>query len=108
MLFSPLTVKRIWVPVFSYTTAGRFGSLAREGLILQSASSNVYENLAVEDWIHDHMDLEKKTCSLSLAEFSSSSDWSTPESMERMPSSFDEREGDWPGKEKKWRRDCIS
>lgn len=60
MLFSPLTVKRIWVPVFSYTTAGRFGSLAREGLILQSASSNVYENLAVEDWIHDHMDLEKK------------------------------------------------
>ncbi|XP_075706437.1 lipoyl amidotransferase LIPT1, mitochondrial [Rhinoderma darwinii] len=60
MLFSPFTVKRICVPVLCHRTAARFGSLAREGLILHSASNNVYENLAVEDWIHDHMDLEQK------------------------------------------------
>ncbi|XP_044142693.1 lipoyltransferase 1, mitochondrial [Bufo gargarizans] len=60
MLFSPLSVKRICVAVFCRRTAVRFGSLAREGLVLQSSSSNVYENLAVEDWIHDHMDLEQK------------------------------------------------
>ncbi|KAM4047055.1 lipoyl amidotransferase LIPT1, mitochondrial [Anomaloglossus baeobatrachus] len=60
MLLSPYTVKRICTPILSRRTAARFGSLAREGLILQSASSNVYENLAVEDWIHDHMDLEQK------------------------------------------------
>ncbi|XP_069613610.1 lipoyl amidotransferase LIPT1, mitochondrial isoform X1 [Ranitomeya imitator] len=61
MLFSPLALKRICVPILCHGTAARFGSLAREGLILQSASSNVYENLAVEDWIHDHMDLEQKS-----------------------------------------------
>ncbi|XP_069828500.1 lipoyl amidotransferase LIPT1, mitochondrial [Dendropsophus ebraccatus] len=61
MLLSPVTVKRICVSFFCcHKTAARFGSLAKEGLILQSASSNVYENLAVEDWIHDHMDLEQK------------------------------------------------
>ncbi|MEE6470451.1 hypothetical protein FKM82_008974 [Ascaphus truei] len=38
----------------------RFRSSAKGGLILQSVSSNVYENLAVEDWIHDHMNLEDK------------------------------------------------
>uniref|UniRef100_A0A8C5LWH5 Lipoyl amidotransferase LIPT1, mitochondrial n=1 Tax=Leptobrachium leishanense TaxID=445787 RepID=A0A8C5LWH5_9ANUR len=37
----------------------KFGSSAKQGLILQSSSNNVYENLAVEDWIHDHMNLEK-------------------------------------------------
>ncbi|XP_056411925.1 lipoyltransferase 1, mitochondrial [Hyla sarda] len=60
MLFSPITVKRICVPFLYHKTAARFGSLAQEGLILQSTSINVYENLAVEDWIHDHMDLEQK------------------------------------------------
>ncbi|KAG9492334.1 hypothetical protein GDO78_000705 [Eleutherodactylus coqui] len=60
MLLSPLAVKRVCAPVFCRRTAARFGSLARKGLILQSTSNSVYENLAVEDWIHDHMDLEQK------------------------------------------------
>ncbi|XP_027712443.1 lipoyltransferase 1, mitochondrial [Vombatus ursinus] len=33
---------------------------AKGGLILQSTSNNIYQNLAVEDWIHDHMNLEGK------------------------------------------------
>ncbi|KAG8536669.1 hypothetical protein GDO81_005489 [Engystomops pustulosus] len=60
MLFSPLTMKRMCGQLLWHKAAARFGTLAREGLILQSTSNNVYENLAVEDWIHDHMDLEQK------------------------------------------------
>ncbi|XP_053161707.1 lipoyltransferase 1, mitochondrial [Hemicordylus capensis] len=30
------------------------------GLILQSLSQDVYQNLALEDWIHDNMDLENR------------------------------------------------
>ncbi|KFV42784.1 hypothetical protein N341_08638 [Tyto alba] len=37
---------------FRRTTSG--------GLIIQSVSNDVYQNLAVEDWIHDHMDLENQ------------------------------------------------
>ncbi|KAJ7319693.1 hypothetical protein JRQ81_019204 [Phrynocephalus forsythii] len=33
---------------------------ASGGLILQSVSQDVYQNLALEDWIHDNMDLENK------------------------------------------------
>ncbi|XP_051008724.1 lipoyltransferase 1, mitochondrial isoform X2 [Acomys russatus] len=40
-------------------TAG-FKNPATRGLILQSISNDVYQNLAVEDWIHDHMRLEDK------------------------------------------------
>uniref|UniRef100_A0A8I6AHD8 Lipoyltransferase 1 n=1 Tax=Rattus norvegicus TaxID=10116 RepID=A0A8I6AHD8_RAT len=40
-------------------TAG-FKSPPTHGLILQSISNDVYENLAVEDWIHDHIHLEGK------------------------------------------------
>ncbi|XP_007957657.1 lipoyltransferase 1, mitochondrial [Orycteropus afer afer] len=32
--------------------------MVKGGLILQSVSNDVYQNLAVEDWIHDHMNLE--------------------------------------------------
>ncbi|XP_029444119.1 lipoyltransferase 1, mitochondrial [Rhinatrema bivittatum] len=35
-----------------------FRSPVEGGIILQSVSRDVYANLAVEDWIHDHMDLE--------------------------------------------------
>nr|XP_033788794.1 lipoyltransferase 1, mitochondrial [Geotrypetes seraphini] len=35
-----------------------FGSPVRGGVILQSVSSDVYANLAVEDWIHDNTDLK--------------------------------------------------
>ncbi|XP_069492777.1 lipoyl amidotransferase LIPT1, mitochondrial [Ambystoma mexicanum] len=38
--------------------ASAFWSAAKSGLILQSVSSDVYKNLAVEDWIHDNMNLE--------------------------------------------------
>ncbi|XP_043853088.1 lipoyltransferase 1, mitochondrial [Dromiciops gliroides] len=37
-----------------------FKNRAKGGLILQSTSNNIYQNLAVEDWIHDHMNLEGK------------------------------------------------
>ncbi|XP_066563026.1 lipoyl amidotransferase LIPT1, mitochondrial [Amia ocellicauda] len=39
-------------------------SLAQEGgrgLVLKSLSTDVYENLALEDWIHDHVDLQSRT-----------------------------------------------
>ena len=29
---------------------------ASPSLVLQSVSTNIYENLALEDWIHDHLD----------------------------------------------------
>lgn len=40
-------------------TAG-FKNTVKNGLILQSTSNDIYENLAVEDWIHNHMTLEDK------------------------------------------------
>uniref|UniRef100_A0A8D0GWA1 Lipoyl amidotransferase LIPT1, mitochondrial n=1 Tax=Sphenodon punctatus TaxID=8508 RepID=A0A8D0GWA1_SPHPU len=33
---------------------------AKGGLILQSVSNDVYQNLAIEDWIHDNMNLENR------------------------------------------------
>ncbi|XP_020661270.3 lipoyl amidotransferase LIPT1, mitochondrial [Pogona vitticeps] len=33
---------------------------SKKGLILQSVSQDVYQNLALEDWIHDNMDLENR------------------------------------------------
>ncbi|XP_005400796.1 PREDICTED: lipoyltransferase 1, mitochondrial [Chinchilla lanigera] len=40
--------------------AAGFKSTVKSGLILQSVSNDVYQNLAVEDWIHDHVSLEGK------------------------------------------------
>ncbi|XP_015686930.1 lipoyltransferase 1, mitochondrial [Protobothrops mucrosquamatus] len=40
--------------------AAGFKSSKERGLILQSVSQDVYQNLALEDWIHDNMDLEKR------------------------------------------------
>lgn len=40
--------------------ASGFKNTVKSGLILQSVSNDVYQNLAVEDWIHDHMNLESK------------------------------------------------
>nr|BAC33210.1 unnamed protein product [Mus musculus] len=40
--------------------AAGFKSPPTHGLILQSISNDVYENLAFEDWIHDHIHLEGK------------------------------------------------
>ncbi|XP_030053031.1 D-2-hydroxyglutarate dehydrogenase, mitochondrial isoform X5 [Microcaecilia unicolor] len=37
-----------------------FRSPVKGGIILQSVSSDVYANLAVEDWIHDNMDLKDR------------------------------------------------
>ncbi|XP_002710032.3 lipoyl amidotransferase LIPT1, mitochondrial [Oryctolagus cuniculus] len=37
-----------------------FKTTVKSGLILQSVSNDVYQNLAVEDWIHDHVNLEGK------------------------------------------------
>lgn len=37
-----------------------FKNAVKRGLMLQSVSNDVYQNLAVEDWIHDHADLESK------------------------------------------------
>lgn len=38
-----------------------FKNIVQSGLILQSISNDVYQNLAVEDWIHDHMNLEGRS-----------------------------------------------
>ncbi|EHB10592.1 Lipoyltransferase 1, mitochondrial [Heterocephalus glaber] len=40
--------------------AAGFKNTVKSGLILQSISNDVYQNLAVEDWIHDHVNLEAK------------------------------------------------
>ncbi|KFV62656.1 hypothetical protein N307_06916 [Dryobates pubescens] len=45
--------------IFRTPKAG-FRSTTSGGLIIQSVSNDVYENLAVEDWIHDHMNLENQ------------------------------------------------
>lgn len=37
-----------------------FKCATQGGLILQSVSQNIYQNLAFEDWIHDNMDLENR------------------------------------------------
>lgn len=37
-----------------------FKNTVKRGLILQSVSNDVYQNLAMEDWIHDHVNLESK------------------------------------------------
>lgn len=37
-----------------------FKNTVNRGLILQSVSNDVYQNLALEDWIHDHVNLENK------------------------------------------------
>ncbi|XP_068780241.1 lipoyl amidotransferase LIPT1, mitochondrial [Struthio camelus] len=42
------------------TPKAGFKGTSNGGLILQSVSNDVYQNLAVEDWIHDHMDLENQ------------------------------------------------
>ncbi|KAM6448508.1 lipoyl amidotransferase LIPT1, mitochondrial isoform 1-T2 [Liasis olivaceus] len=40
--------------------AAGFKTAKEGGLILQSVSQDVYQNLALEDWIHDNMDLENR------------------------------------------------
>uniref|UniRef100_A0A8D0E952 Lipoyl amidotransferase LIPT1, mitochondrial n=1 Tax=Salvator merianae TaxID=96440 RepID=A0A8D0E952_SALMN len=45
--------------VLRIPTAG-FKYAMRGGLILQSVSQDVYQNLALEDWIHDNIDLENR------------------------------------------------
>uniref|UniRef100_A0A8C5P2K4 Lipoyl amidotransferase LIPT1, mitochondrial n=1 Tax=Jaculus jaculus TaxID=51337 RepID=A0A8C5P2K4_JACJA len=40
--------------------AAGFKTTPKGGLILQSVSNDVYQNLAVEDWIHDYISLEGK------------------------------------------------
>ncbi|NXX64161.1 LIPT Lipoyltransferase, partial [Scopus umbretta] len=42
------------------TPKAGFRSTTSGGLIIQSISDDVYQNLAVEDWIHDHMNLENR------------------------------------------------
>ncbi|XP_006137469.2 lipoyl amidotransferase LIPT1, mitochondrial [Pelodiscus sinensis] len=40
--------------------AAGFRCSANTGLIIQSVSSDIYQNLAVEDWVHDNMTLEDR------------------------------------------------
>ena len=40
--------------------AAGFTNTVKGAPILQSISNDVYQNLAVEDWIHDHMTLDSK------------------------------------------------
>ncbi|XP_036397208.1 lipoyltransferase 1, mitochondrial [Megalops cyprinoides] len=46
-------------PQSTLTTVFEEGGTA--GLVLKSTSTNIYENLAFEDWIHQHVDLENRS-----------------------------------------------
>ncbi|KAM6177652.1 lipoyl amidotransferase LIPT1, mitochondrial [Rhynchocyon petersi] len=43
---------------YSKVPAAGLADTVKGGLILKSVSNDVYQNLAVEDWIHDHMNLD--------------------------------------------------
>ncbi|KAL0203204.1 hypothetical protein M9458_001222, partial [Cirrhinus mrigala] len=38
-----------------------FDEVGKAGIILKSASIGIFENLALEDWIHDHVDLQNRS-----------------------------------------------
>lgn len=60
-MLTPLPVKNCFRLLCHHRVpAAGFRTPATHGLILQSISSDVYQNLAVEDWIHDHIRLEGK------------------------------------------------
>ncbi|XP_056324586.1 lipoyltransferase 1, mitochondrial [Danio aesculapii] len=46
---------------FKSTLTSFFDDLGSSGIILKSASSGIFENLALEDWIHDHVDLQNRS-----------------------------------------------
>ncbi|XP_059407616.1 lipoyltransferase 1, mitochondrial-like [Carassius carassius] len=38
-----------------------FDEMGKAGIILKSTSTGIFENLALEDWIHDHVDLQNRS-----------------------------------------------
>ncbi|XP_004594274.2 lipoyltransferase 1, mitochondrial [Ochotona princeps] len=57
----PFSIKNCFQFLCSHKVpAASLKTTVRSGLILQSISNDVYQNLAVEDWIHDHVSLEDK------------------------------------------------
>ncbi|XP_051559095.1 lipoyltransferase 1, mitochondrial [Myxocyprinus asiaticus] len=45
----------------STLTTTFFDEMGKPGTILISASTGIFENLALEDWIHDHVDLQNRS-----------------------------------------------
>lgn len=43
------------------TLSTYFDEMGKAGIILKSASAGIFENLALEDWIHDHVDLQNRS-----------------------------------------------
>ncbi|XP_051749938.1 lipoyltransferase 1, mitochondrial [Ctenopharyngodon idella] len=43
------------------TLSTYFDETGKAGIILKSASAGIFENLALEDWIHDHVDLQNRS-----------------------------------------------
>ncbi|XP_059262107.1 lipoyltransferase 1, mitochondrial isoform X2 [Mustela nigripes] len=57
----PFSMKNCFQLLCNYKVpAAGFKNKVKSGLIFQSVSSDIYQNLAVEDWIHDHVNLEGK------------------------------------------------
>ncbi|XP_042551315.1 lipoyltransferase 1, mitochondrial [Dipodomys spectabilis] len=57
----PFSVKNCFQLLCNHKVpAAGFKNTAKNGLILQSVSNDIYQNLAVEDWIHDHINLDGK------------------------------------------------
>ncbi|KAL2087810.1 hypothetical protein ACEWY4_016638 [Coilia grayii] len=46
---------------FHSTSPAIFEDVGKAGFIIKSSSTNVFENLALEDWIHDNVDLQKRS-----------------------------------------------
>ncbi|XP_043090671.1 lipoyltransferase 1, mitochondrial [Puntigrus tetrazona] len=46
---------------FKSTLSTFFDETGKAGIVLKSASTDIFENLALEDWIHDHVDLQNRS-----------------------------------------------
>ncbi|XP_048091088.1 lipoyltransferase 1, mitochondrial [Alosa alosa] len=46
---------------FHSTVPAVFEDGSKAGFIIKSVSTNIFENLALEDWIHDNIDLQKRS-----------------------------------------------
>ncbi len=59
------TVKQGMRPLWVSSPQKHFVNLLRwdgkAGIILKSSSTGIFENLALEDWIHDHVDLQNRS-----------------------------------------------
>ncbi|XP_036419343.1 lipoyltransferase 1, mitochondrial [Colossoma macropomum] len=48
-------------PMSSSTLKAYFESACKGGIVLKSASTDIFQNLALEDWIHEHIDVQERS-----------------------------------------------